>query len=251
MIKSSDPFVSAMPLAQRNDLIAVQSTRHGGVSPSPYETLNLGLYTPDKPDHVQANRRRFFRAVGANLDQIVGARQVHGRAILRVDTPGEYDGYDGFITRQKGIALTITVADCCPVLLYDPVQQAIGAVHAGWRGTVAGIASNAVEAMVDAFGTRPADLIAYVGVCIDRSSYEVDADVADHFSQAYKLWDEDRKKYYLDIKKANRDQLIDAGLAAGQVGLSPWCTYRNNEHFFSHRREKGRTGRGMALIAMR
>lgn len=251
MIDQHNLFISAPVLDRHSELIAAQSTRHGGISPAPYKSLNLGLYTPDAEEHVRANRQRFFQQLGLSAAQAAGARQVHGDEILRVHKPGEYEGYDALITDQPGVALTVTVADCCPVLLFDPRRQVIGAVHAGWRGTVLGIAGKTVRQLIDQFAADPQDMQAYVGACIDRSSYEVDADVADHFAQAYKLWDPDRGKYYLDIKKANRDQLLDAGIPGEHIGLSPWCTVRNNDHFFSHRHERGQTGRGLAVIAMK
>lgn len=250
MIDLNTSFISASVLDRYADLVAAQSTRHGGVSLPPYHSLNLGLYTADSSDHVLENRQRFFNHLKLCSGRIAGARQVHGDAVLRVEQPGEYDGYDALITEYPDIALTITTADCCPVLLYDPQRKVIGAVHAGWRGTVLNIAAKAVEELITAFGVHPENIQAYVGACIDRSSYEVDADVADHFAEAYKLWDPDRRKFYLDIKKANRDQLLEAGLRGEHIGLSPWCTVRNNDHFFSHRKE-GSTGRGLAVIAMK
>jgi len=251
MIDVKNFFVSASVLDRHTNLIAAQSTRHGGISPVPYCSLNLGLYTPDAADHVRENRRRFFNQLDLPPTQVAGARQIHGDAVLEVDEPGEYDGYDALITEHPEIVLTVTIADCCPVLLYDPLRRVIGAVHAGWRGTVSGITAKAVERLVDRFGAQPENIQAYIGACIDRSSYEVDADVADHFAAAYKLWDADRRKYYLDIKKANRDQLLGSGLQGEHIGLSPWCTVRNNDHFFSHRKEGGKTGRGLAIIAMK
>lgn len=251
MIDPQTSYISASVLDRYSSLVAAQSTRHGGVSSPPYNSLNLGLYTADSTELVRENRRRFFQQLGLDPAQVAGARQVHGDAILRVEEPGEYEGYDALITDQPGIALTVTIADCCPVLLYDPERRVIGAVHAGWRGTVAGIAGKAIQYLTVHFGADPMDIQAYVGACIDRSSYEVDADVADHFAQAYKLWDPDRRKFYLDLKKANRDQLLAQGIQGEHIGLSPWCTVRNNEHFFSHRHEGGKTGRGLAVIAMK
>jgi|GEM_PF-3277735 len=137
-------------------LIAAESTRHGGVGRPPYESLNLGLFTDDDPEAVAINRQRFFRDIGAGSMQVAGAYQVHGSEILQITKPGQFKGYDALITDQPGLLLTVTVADCTPVLLADPQNRAVAAVHAGWRGTVAGIAKKTLEAMQETFGTDPA-----------------------------------------------------------------------------------------------
>lgn len=244
-------FVPASVLDRFAEVVAGQSTRHGGVSPAPFASLNLGWYTPDEADRVAENRNRFFSSIGMSPKHVAGARQVHGNTVIQAASAGEYKGVDGLVSNVRGLILAIAIADCCPVLLYDPVREAVAAIHAGWRGTVAGITREGVARMEQAFGSKPEDLMAFVGTCIDRSSYEVDADVADHFAQTHKLWDQDRKKFYIDLKKANRDQLLAAGIPGDQIGLSPWCTYRNNDQFFSHRKEHGQTGRGLAVIALR
>lgn len=232
-------------------LAAGESTRHGGISKAPFSFLNLGLYSDDLPDSVRENRKRFFDAFGAGESSVAGAYQVHGDAVLLVKKPGQYKGYDALITRQRGLFLTVTVADCTPILLADPVQRAVAAIHAGWKGTAAGITGKAVAAMVREFGTRPANCYAYVGTCIGASNYEVDADVADHFPDDFKRWDDARGKFFLDLKAANQAQLTGAGIPESQIGISPFCTYENNDTFFSHRKEKGRTGRMLALIGIR
>jgi YfiH family protein len=235
----------------REQLVAAESTRHGGVSAPPYASLNLGLYTGDDPAAVRENRRRFFAALGFTPEQAAGARQVHGARVHHVEAPGHYEGYDALITDQTGLLLTVTVADCAPVLVFDPRQGAVAAIHAGWRGTAAGIVEKTMRELTNRFGSRPVDCYAYIGTCIDECAYEVDADVADHFPRPHKRWDGDRHKFYLDLKGANRSQLLDAGVPAVQIGLSPYSTVVDNRDYFSHRRENGRTGRSLAAIAMK
>lgn len=229
-------------------LAAAESTRHGGVSAPPYASLNLGLYTGDDPAAVRENRRRFFAALGFTPEQTAGARQVHGDHIRYVEDPGQYEGYDALITDRPGLLLTVTVADCAPVLVFDPRQGAVAAIHAGWRGTAAGIVDKTMRELTNRFGSRPVDCYAYIGTCIDECSYEVDADVADHFPRPYKRWDGDRHKFFLDLKGANRSQLLEAGVPAAQIGISSFSTVSDNRDYFSHRREKGRTGRLLAAI---
>jgi YfiH family protein len=231
-------------------LIAAESTRHGGVSSEPYASLNLGLYTDDDPADIRENRRRFFGAIGTTASQVAGARQVHGCEVHYVEEPGQYEGYDALITDRPGLFLTVTVADCTPILLADIRRRSIAAIHAGWRGTIAGIVSKTMEAMRRHFGADPRDCRAYIGTCIDACSYEVDADVADHFDDPFRQWDASRGKFLVDLKAANRAQLIHQGVPSGQIEISAHDTVRHNEDFFSHRKEKGHTGRMLAGIGM-
>ena len=120
------------------DLWAAESKRHGGVSPAPYASLNLGINTDDDPANVVENRRLFFEMIGAPADQFAAARQIHGTEILHVTEPGYADGYDALITDQPGLLVGVTVADCVPILIYDHAHQVVAAIHAGWRGTVSG-----------------------------------------------------------------------------------------------------------------
>ena len=232
-------------------LVVAESTRLGGVSEGAYASLNLSLYTDDDPAAVAENRRRFAEVLGLLPAQFAGAHQVHEQSVLRVHQPGQWEGYDAFITKKKGILLTVTVADCTPVLLYDPVQQAVGAAHAGWRGTAAGIAALTLQAMRDAFGTQARHCWAYIGTCIGAQDYEVDADVAEQFPAAHRRWDEVRAKFLLDLKGANRQQLLTLGLPAEQIELSPYSTASHLDRYFSHRAEKGRTGRMLGAIGLR
>jgi polyphenol oxidase len=145
-------------------LIAAQSTRLGGVSQAPFATLNLGLHTADDPGDL-----------GCSAAQLAGAHQVHGDQVLLVNNPGQWAGYDAFVTHKKGVVLTVTVADCVPILIFDPVRDVVGAAHAGWRGTVAGIAEKTLRKMSEAFGTQAEDCWAWIGTCIGPLDFAVDA----------------------------------------------------------------------------
>ena len=232
-------------------LVAAESNRHGGVSQIPYASLNLGLNTKDQPSNVIENRRRFFTDLQIPLTQVASSYQVHGNQILKVTKTGLYEGFDALITDQVNVFITVTVADCTPVLIYDKTQKAVAAIHAGWRGTVAQIVPKTITAMKHFYGSQANDCFVYIGTCIDECSFEVDADVADHFDNPFKKWDEKRAKYFVDLKEANKSQVLDSGVPENQIEVSPYSTVLNNQDYFSHRKESGTTGRMLAVIGMK
>lgn len=231
-------------------LTIAESTRVGGISPSPFSSLNLGLFTDDKAEFVKQNRERFCRDLNWDVSKLAGAFQVHGDRVLRVNSPGQWEGYDALVTNRPDVLLSITIADCTPVLIYDPISQAVGGAHAGWKGTAGKIATKTMMLMRDAYGTRPENCWVYIGTCIGEEDFEVDADVADNFSEQYKRWDPQRKKFLVDLKKANRDQLLHLGVTSNQIELSPFSTVKDNDRYFSHRAERGLTGRMLAVIGL-
>ncbi len=233
------------------ELHLAESTRLGGVSTGCYKSLNLSFNNTDTAENVVENRKRLAKSLGYDIDQLASIHQVHGDRVLRIHQPGHWQAYDGLITNKKGIVLAISIADCTPVLIYDPSQKAIGAVHAGWKGTVAQITAQALLAMRDAFGTKPADCWAYIGSCIGANDFEVDADVADHFDEKYKTWNHEKKKFFVDLKTSNLDQLTRLGVSNSQIAISPHSTYRCTDRYFSHRAEQGKTGRMLAVIGMK
>jgi YfiH family protein len=231
-------------------LVAAESTRHGGVSPAPYNTLNLGGATKDLPENVTENNRRFFTSLGVELNQVAKSHQIHGAEVLTVGQPGRYEGYDALITNVRNIQLAVTIADCTPILLFDPVKNVIAAIHAGWRGTTLKIARKTLFAMQQEFGTDPKNCFAYIGTCIDVCSFEVGEEVAEQFSADHKEWNDAKKKYYINLKTANRDQLTEAGVASSHIEISPYSTVIDNHDYFSYRKENGITGRMLATIGM-
>jgi YfiH family protein len=233
------------------DVVAAQSTRNGGISPKPYQSLNLGLFTNDNRTNVAENRRRFFSSLQIREEQVVSSYQVHGDQVKVVKAPGQLEGFDALITNKRGLYLTVTIADCVPVLVYDPAQQVVAAVHAGWRGTAAQIIAATLKTMEGRYGTAAKDCLAFIGTCIDECSYEVGEEVAECFSYQQKRWDENRHKFFVDLKKANQDQLLTWGVPPENIEISPFSTVLNNDSFFSHRHEKGTTGRMLAVIGMK
>ncbi len=229
-------------------LVAAESTRHGGVSPAPYASLNLGGSTGDTPENVAENQRRFWKSIGVSSDQVVTSHQVHGTQVLHASVPGRNQGFDSLITDQPGLVLAVTVADCTPVLVFDPKRRAVAAIHAGWRGTVGEIVLKTIQRMQQEFGTDPSDCFAYVGTCIDKCSFEVGDEVAEHFSNFYKWFNSKAGKYYVDLKQANLAQLHGAGVSTERIQVSAYSTVLDNQDYFSHRLEKGLTGRMLACI---
>lgn len=230
------------------ELIAAQSTRHGGVSQHPYASLNLGGSTQDDPEAVAENKRLFYESLGIRENQVASSHQVHGTELFVTDQPGRQQGHDAVITHQAGVMALVTVADCTPILVYDIRNKAVAAIHAGWRGTVAGIVEKTLKTMHRMYGSNPEDYYGWVGTCIDECSFEVGTDVSDHFTENFKRWDEGKQKFFVDLKAANADQLRSFGIPDSQVEISPYSTVLHNEDYFSHRLEKGITGRMVAII---
>lgn len=232
------------------NVVAAESTRHGGVSPAPYASLNLGINTDDDPANVAENRRRFCSALGFLPEQMAWSRQVHADQIRLVTEPAGSEGFDAFITNRPGILLAVSVADCAPILVYDLKNNALGAAHAGWPSTAARIVEKMLTRMEAEFGTKGSDCYAWVGTCIDECSFEVGEEVAVKFADEFKRFDARRGKFLVDLKKANVAQLRAFGILENQIGISPFSTVLNNEDYFSHRKEKGTTGRMLAAIGL-
>jgi len=241
--------------------VAGFTTRHEGVSRPPYNSLNLGSNTLDSPHNAEGNRSLLARSFGTTLDRFVTVTQVHGTDLLVIDSPNaEFSHFlklecDGIVTNQPGIMIAICVADCVPVLLHDPVQGVVAALHAGWQGTAGNIAAKGVEAMTKLFDCQPKDIRAAVGPAIGGCCYEVDAPVRDAFKQAGLPWDlftseKEEGRWLLDLAAANRRLLTDAGLAPAQIESTDLCVNCNQELFFSYRRDEGDTGRQVGFIML-
>ncbi|MCF2488246.1 peptidoglycan editing factor PgeF [Dyadobacter sp. CY347] len=230
-------------------LVAAESTRHGGVSKAPYATLNLGG-SQDDPADVLENNILFFNALNVPFETVAKSHQVHDDKILNVQNPGRFDGYDALITNKPNIQLAVTIADCTPILIFDPVSKSVAAIHAGWRGTVKRIVAKTVAMLQNEFGSVPENCLAYIGTCIDECSFEVGEDVSEHFDEKYKRFDAVKQKYFVDLKAANRHQLVTSGLREQNIEISPFSTVLNNEDYFSYRLENGFTGRLLATIGI-
>ncbi len=223
------------------------STRRGGVSPPPYETLNLGRSTGDRPEAVTENRRRMLVALGLSPERLATAGQVHGAAVARADSPGHYEACDALVTRTPGLALAISAADCMPILLVAP--GAVAAVHAGWRGLAAGAPRAALRALCDLAAVTPERVRAHFGPCIRPCCYEVGPEVADRFDPTTRR--SVNGGWRLDLAAAARLELRGAGVPAAAFADTGACTACRRDLYFSHRRDAGRTGRHWGVVALR
>lgn len=241
------------------------STRRGGVSPAPWGSLNLRPNQGDGPVALRKNYRRFFAAIGLDETRAVLSQQTHTANIRRVTEsdagkgltrPRDYTDVDALITDVPGLPLTVFSADCGTVLLYDPVRQAVGAVHAGWRGCAAGIVAKTVQAMAEAYGSRPADLLAALGPCIGRCCFETDGDVPEVMEaalgpEAAAYMERRGAKFHVDLAGLNRLWLLRSGLLPEHVETSGICTACHPELFWSHRKMGDRRGVQAAVIALK
>ncbi|MBC8491998.1 MAG: peptidoglycan editing factor PgeF [Candidatus Marinimicrobia bacterium] len=222
------------------------STRAGGVSNSPHNTLNLGLSVGDTPENVHKNRKLFFQALKSDPQQFAQGVQVHGNTIQIVDHPDTFESTDALITIRKNIPLVIKTADCTPVILFEPEQRVVAAVHAGWRSVVRGILKNTIRTMVRDFNCNPENIKCATGPSIRSCCYEVKSDVSSRFPDDVLV--RHNSNEYLDIPKAIQLRLIDQGIQIENIDDSQLCTACNEKLFFSHRREKGKTGRMMMAV---
>lgn len=245
------------------------STRIGGLSSvyGPGE-LNLGFTKDDDAEAVAGNRLLFLSAVaGDGPTEMLTVRQVHGTRVLTVG-PGDgvsllRDGRaieeaDGMLSCVAGAMLAVQAADCVPVLIADTGKRVVGAFHAGWRGTVAGIVEQGIAQMRQEFGCRVEDLTGAVGPAIGPCCYTVGEEVLHRFAAAFgyaaELFEQRGEQMYLDLHAANRRQLLTAGLSADRVNVVGECTacsrVDGRRKYFSHRAERGFTGRAMGMIGI-
>lgn len=256
------------------------STRAGGES-KVYggQSLNLGWTKEDDPAHVASNRRRFLRLVTADPDsRLVTIRQVHSGmvqvvraedgaltgALETTEGKARLEG-DGLITNLPGALIAVGTADCVPVLVVDEANRAVGAFHAGWRGTTAKIVEEGIRAMRREYGSRPEDLWAAVGPAIGACCYvvgdEVHSSFAAQFPYAEDLFSpapttgDGRRQYFVDLWQANCRQLLDAGVDPARISVIAECTActrdaAGNRRYFSHRAEHGVTGRMLSAIGI-
>jgi len=232
-------------------------TRHGGISPAPWKSLNLGGTVGDEVERVRKNRFRSFEAMGCEPNTIFDVWQVHSADVVCADAPRKmdesYQKADIILTDKPEVTLFMRFADCVPILVHDPVKGVVGLSHAGWLGTVRDVAGVTVDAMRERYDSNPADVIACIGPSIGPDHYEVGEDV---IAQVKQTFDTDAnmmlplhgERTHFDLWKANQYLLERAGV--NQIELAGICTACHTDDWFSHRAEKGRTGRFGALISL-
>lgn len=238
------------------------TTRNGGVSRAPYNSLNLGFNTDDLQAHVEGNRSTFCRSFGVEQRQFLTVNQVHGNDLLLIDEANPDLSHflkvevDGIVTNLPGVMIGVLVADCFPVLLWDEQKRVVAAVHVGWRGAAAGILKKAVSAMVKHFGCETGAIRVAIGPGIGAHQFEVDRPVREEFRKGSGFWDEISTEvslghWQVDLGLSCRLQLEQAGVDTARIEEAKECTCCHQELFFSYRRDKGMTGRQLGFIMLR
>jgi hypothetical protein len=229
------------------DVLAAVSTRNGGVSPDPMG-MNTSFHVGDAEENVTRNRDLFCSSLGIAQHELAVPGQVHSAVVHRVDRPGKVPECDALVTSTPRVFLSVSVADCVPILLCDPSVRAVAAVHAGWRGTVAGILGRAIRRMCAEFAASPQTMIAYLGPSASSCCYFVGEDVVSQFDRRFVM--RGNQGTVVDLKGANVQQLLDSGVPASQIEVSPSCTISESGLFHSFRRDRDRSGRMMAVIGI-
>ena len=235
------------------------STRTGGRSLPPYESLNLGFHVGDSPETVLKNREHLAADIEIPLSNFTLARQIHSGTVTivtehmrgygAVDFNTAIEETDAMVTAVPGLCLAVLTADCVPVLLFDPRKQVVAAVHAGWRGCVKLIAWKTAEILQHEFNCQPTDILAGIGPSIGPCHYEIGPEVISQVEDTFGstdgyVTDESADgKGYFDLWEANKRQIMETGVPPQNIEIAQICTYCKAHQFFSARHQKGRTGR--------
>lgn len=249
---------------ERVGFVNAFSTRLGGVSALPSNSLSLAYFKGDQQQNVAENRRRFLKAIGAEGVQVVTARQTHSTERCLIESPEQAAGpqpeCDAMVTRLSDVLIGIQTADCLPILIGDPKTGTIAAIHAGWRGTAGRITERTIADMMMLHGVNTGDCIAALGpaACVD--CYEVGQDVIDRYKSEFGYWRNllvnfKENKAHLDVRAANVQQLRFCGFDEDRIHVADYCTMHQNDLFFSYRREgkaqPAGLGRSLSVIGKR
>jgi hypothetical protein len=251
-------------LSGQSNVLHFISTRHGGISAGNCKGLNIGFGTNDSAENVLQNRKILATNVGVPLNHFVFPRQTHSANIALIHRSQRGLGVferetalpetDALITNEPETCIAVQVADCVPLLLFDPENRAVGAIHAGWRGTASQICMHTIRAMQWHFGTRPENLLAGIGPSIGACCYNTGYDVKEAFDYVKPalntIFEERNSKLYLNLWAANREQLVFAGVKPENIEVAGVCSHCNAAEYFSHRHSNGDTGRFAAAIML-
>ncbi|MBQ7777519.1 MAG: peptidoglycan editing factor PgeF [Oscillibacter sp.] len=239
------------------------STRKGGVSPAPFDSLNLRTGCDDSQENLAENYRRFCAVIGTDVERVVLAKQVHETTVRLCTSADAGKGLwserdytaDALITNETNLPLAVFSADCGIILLHDPTVPCIGAVHAGWRGCAGGIVEKAVRAMTEHFGADPARIRAAVGPSIGQCCFETDADVPEAMlaalgKAAEHCIEKNGVKYHVDLAGLNRLWLLRSGLTEEHIDMAGVCTGCHPELYWSHRKMGEARGVQCAMISL-
>jgi len=250
---TDDDFLIRSKLLAAHGITGLFTTRNGGVSEKPFDTLNFGTGLGDSDDRIAINMSRLCSAT--SLPSPHQARQVHGRDTFWCHGEGRFHDRDAdaLLSNQAGTAVAVRTADCLPILLADPAHGIIAAVHAGWRGTVANVLAAAIRSMVSE-GAKPEAILASLGPCIGACCFSIDPDTAAQLAAcsagAPTHVQCEAGKCTADLAAINRDQLLVEGVRSDHIEWLSSCTSCHPETFYSHRRDQGVTGRQLAVVAL-
>lgn len=265
---TSTPVIRYKIFDGYDKLVTGFSTKLGGVSRAHLYSLNLSFTRGDDADNVIENHKRFAKAVGYDIERLVFSNQVHGTNIRVIDSEedagkgmikvSDIKEVDGLVTNLHNIPLMTFYADCVPIYYYDKVNNVIGLVHSGWKGTVSNIAGKMVQTMQEVYNSNPADIICAIGPSICKNCYEVDDVVIDKAKESfneeeYKQIVEEKQdgKYQLDLHLACKINLMNAGILAENIAMPDLCTCCNNNILYSHRASNGKRGNLAAVIMLK
>ena len=241
-------IISSSKLSEHPNVVFGFSTRLGGVSPEPYG-LNLSHSVEDDPGRVVENRKLFFGKLGIGLDELAIPEQCHSTTVRNVYHPGGYEKCDALATKERRVFLVVSVADCVPMFIYDPIRNVVATVHVGWRGSASGIVRETLGLLSTEFSTIAADLIVYLGPSARSCCYEVGDEVAKKFP-AYSLRLKSTGKFFLDLHTVSKTQLIDNGVKDDRIEEDGRCTICSPGVFHSYRRDGPQSGRMMGVIGL-
>ena len=260
------PYLSFPKLEQTGKVIHGFSTRLGGVSEKHLTSMNLSFSRGDKEENVRENFERIAAAIGFRTEDMVFTAQTHTTNI-HVATKADrgrgftkelgYQDIDGLVTNVKGVVLATFYADCVPLYFVDPVKEAIGLSHSGWRGTVDKIGLRTIQTMVKEYGSNPKDILTAIGPSICQDCYEVSEDVIEVFREQFKaadyellFYEKESGKYQLDLWKANELIFLEAGIKPQHINVTDICTCCNPRLLYSHRESKGQRGNLAAFLGL-
>lgn len=249
-------------------IVHFTTTRAGGVSNGTFSSFNMGNFSDDDPLKIRENHTILARMFFMDISKFFIPHQTHGtrvlnvdKAFLEMDQPTAIEamyGVDATITREKGIFLCATTADCVPIILYDKKNEVVAAIHAGWRGTVGRIVEKTIAEMERQYGSSPGEMMAGIGPAISLDHYEVGDEVVSQFHRnGFDLSDKlvfyrknPTSRSHLDLKEINRRELMRLGVPEGAIEKSDYCTFEKQEFFFSARRQSVHSGRMLTGIMM-
>ncbi|MGC8596071.1 MAG: peptidoglycan editing factor PgeF [Candidatus Kryptoniota bacterium] len=241
---SRKPLIASKPTFIKSELLSILGVPHGVSLRVPGKKSLFSM----KAEEVE-NRAEFFSALGFNERNVVRANQVHSSNVTVVHKSGTYRATDALITNHPDLLLTISIADCVPILIYDHSQKIVGAVHAGWRGTKERILMKALDVFIHEFNSKMKDVFLYIGPAASKCCYEVGEEVANYFDDRF-LTENRNGRYMLDLKSVNSEEAMKIGVPAENIEVSEQCTICNL-NFHSYRRDGENSGRMLAALGLK